>query len=180
MKLNRSKLRTMILKEIFDKNSSYYDFRLAYDQVAPGRTLQFEYEFETDDGLDYFLTITLPMTVETQDGIPVDVHTKTWQVEFDTEFGGYEMTMSYDIKVLNTVIQIVKDFVSNIRPRLPDPFNQVIDFEASAQEEAGYGEKGMRDTRRARIYKYMMKKQGIDSEIFVDPKSGQLNIKFQI
>jgi hypothetical protein len=88
--------------------------------------------------------------------------------------------MSYDIKVLNTVIQIVKDFVSNIRPRLPDPFNQVIDFEASAQEEAGYGEKGMRDTRRARIYKYMMKKQGIDSEIFVDPKSGQLNIKFQI
>lgn len=184
MKITRKKIRQLILKEIFDKNAAYYDFNMLKYRVVDKRPLIFEYEFVTDDNLDYVLTIRLPVVDLKDPDLKNRIHNFSWQIEFDIddEYGGsYELTGSYDLKVLNTVIQIVKDFVFNIRPNLPFPINTVRNFEASAQEEIeiGLSGEGKRDTRRARIYQYMMEKQGINAEISED-SAGAVVIKFQI
>tara|TARA_A100001011_G_scaffold69332_1_gene70825 strand:+ start:1236 stop:1784 length:549 start_codon:yes stop_codon:yes gene_type:complete len=182
MKITRKTLRKIILTEIFEKGAEHYAFTLSKHIIDNYRPLIFEYEFTTDDNLDYVLTIMLPMVGLNDPGLKDRIHTFSWQIEFDVDdmyAGSYELTGSYDLKVLNTVIQIVKDFVTNIRPGLPTPVNQVNNFEASVAEEQDLTRGNRRDYRRARIYQYMMKKQGISAEISFDSADDMI-IKFQI
>ena len=176
MKLTRRQLRKIILTEMFEKGSAFYPFKLIDKIIEENEPLEFEYKFSTDDGLNYIADIKLHWSSSYG-------YESEWDVNFDVEtgvnnpLGDYALTGSNDLKVLNTIIEIVKDFVSSVRPTLPDPFNQIIDFFAFVAEEET--KTGKRDTRRARIYKYMMKKRGINSDISYDPV-GNLMIKFQI
>ena len=86
------------------------------------------------------------------------------------------MTGKRDIKVLNTVIQVVKDFVANVRPTLPHPLYSFTNFKCEAEQEETHGGT---DDRRGRIYQYMLKKQGIASSLSVD-NSGRVIIEFEI
>ena len=65
-----------------------------------------------------------------------------------------ENDKSIGLKVLATIGAIVKDFAYNVRPTLNPPFNEATTFRAWT-----FGEfKG--DSRRMRIYKWMLQKAG--------------------
>ena len=178
MKLNRRKLRQLILAEIFEKGAKFYSFRLTDEIVDQNESLYFCYKFLTDDGLNYEVDIKLHWSESYG-------HEDEWDVDFDIDRTAedssdfYALTGSYDLKVLNTIIEIVKDFVANVRPRLPDPFNQIIDFNATVAEESDMDDLSKRDDRRARIYQYMMRKRGITSKISYD-RLDNIIIQFQI
>ena len=176
MKLNRKTLRKLILKEIFEKGAAAYKFVHAVDGRQRGRPEAHEYTFKTDHDLTYLVFI---YAKKQNTG---DEWTGSWDVSFSTIDlqdpldVNMDLTGKHDIKVLNTVIQVVKDFVSNVRPTLPDPLYTFTHFKCEAQQERGIPGG---DTRRGRIYQYMLKKQGISSELSLD-EYGSIIIEFVI
>ena len=181
MILSRKTLRKLILKEIFEKDAASYEFVHKVDGRQSGSPHSHEYMFKTDDDLIYLVQIYAMSEYGTGRNAE-KVWTGNWDVVFGTidpqdplEFS-MNMTGKRDIKVLNTVIQVVKDFVSNVRPTLPHPLYSFTNFKCEAeQEEAHSGT----DDRRGRIYQYMLKKQGITSALSVD-NSGRVIIEFEI
>ncbi len=157
----------MILKEIFEKDAASYQFVHKVDGRQSGRPHSHEYMFKTDDDLIYLVQI-YAMSEYGMGRNAEKVWTGSWDVVFGTidpqdplEFS-MNMTGKRDIKVLNTVIQVVKDFVSNVK--------------CEAEQEETHGGT---DDRRGRIYQYMLKKQGITSALSVD-NSGRVIIEFEI
>ena len=167
MKLTRKSLRKIILSEIFEKGANSYSFQYQgkkgdyWDDPAVH-----DYLFKTDDGLEYSVRIFAPKFYYTDGGEEYQGH---WDVSFtaDNKWG---LTGKNDIKVLNTIIQVVKDFVSDVRTRLPDPLATIIKFKSEAIQERGVPGG---DTRRGRIYQYMLKKQGIKSTLSFDRMGGR-------
>ena len=172
VKLSRRKLRRLILTEILDKDADYYEYELAYEEVGFGDPL-FEYEFFTKDGLLYLLKIEFNSS---------DSSIGEWSIEFDASdipSDTFRLTGSFDLKVLSTVTQIIKDFVRRVRPRLPDPFNSVNNFTCIARQEKTPD--GRPDYRRARIYAYILRKQGIDgAEVNMNQSTGDIVMNFVI
>ena len=170
MILNRKTLRKLILKEIFEKGAAAYQFVHKVDGRLRGRPHSHEYMFKTDHDLTYVVHIYAMSEYG------------SWDVVFNTVDpldpldDSVELTGKNDIKVLNTIIQVVKDFVANVRPTLPHPLYKFTNFKCeAAQEETHSGT----DDRRGRIYQYMLKKQGIASDLSVD-NSGRVIIEFEI
>jgi hypothetical protein len=172
MKLTRRILRKIILSEILDKDAPFYDYELAYQELGPGDPL-FEYEFFTKDGLLYLLKIEY---MPTEDGIG------KWDIEFDASdvpSDQFRLTGSFDLKVLSTVTQIVKDFVVNVRPGLPETYNKITNFTCIARQEKTID--GQPDRRRERIYRYILRKQGIPSvKVTTDAITGNIIMDFVI
>ena len=78
----------------------------------------------------------------------------------------WRMTNQLDLKVLATIGAIVKDFAYNVRPTLNPPFNEATTFRAWT-----FGEfKG--DSRRMRIYKWMLQRGGAQMIQTNDDESG--------
>ena len=182
MKLTRKKLRQIILTEIFEKDAKYYQYvysRGGSEEQNPSGA-KFEYEFQTDSGLQYTVTIYAP-----KDYFPEEdkaVFRGVWVVTFfaqdpnDLTKDAFGLTGENDMKVLNTIIQTVKDFVSNVRPTLPHPLYKFTRFKCEAEQESGIPGG---DTRRGRIYQYMLKKQGIKSDLRFD-EMGSVILEFEI
>tara|TARA_B100000674_G_C37915822_1_gene950852 strand:- start:1342 stop:1902 length:561 start_codon:yes stop_codon:yes gene_type:complete len=186
MKITRKKLRQIILTEIFEKDAKYYQYVYDRDSTDPNHIsgAMFEYEFQTDSGLKYTVSIYAP-----KDYFPEEDKSAfrgVWDVSFfaqdpnNPRRDAYGLTGENDMKVLNTIIQIVKDFVSNIRPTLPDPLSTFTHFKCEAQQERSRPGRPMgTDSRRGRIYQYMLKKQGISSQLSLD-EYGNVIIEFEI
>ena len=185
MKLTRKKLRKIILSEIFENDAAAYKFDHKVDGRQSGSPHSHEYMFKTDDDLIYLVYIYAKS--EYGEGRNAE---KVWTGNWDVVFGTIDpqdplkfsmnMTGKRDIKVLNTVIQVVKDFVSNVRPTLPDPLSTFTHFKCEAQQERSRPGRPMgTDSRRGRIYQYMLKKQGISSKLSLD-EYGSVIIEFVI
>ena len=184
MKLTRKKLRQIILAEIFEKDAKYYQFNHFSDGRLNGRPETHEFTFQTDGGFKYTVTIYAP-----KDYFPEDnksMFRGVWDVSFsalnpnDANSDWFGLTGENDMKVLNTIIQIVKDFVSNIRPTLPDELATIVNFKCEAEQERSRPGRPMgTDSRRGRIYQYMLKKQGISSQLSLD-EYGSVILEFTI
>ena len=172
MKITRQQLQRIILTEILDKDAPFYEYELAYQEIGPYDPV-FEYEFFTKDGLLYLLKIEF---------MPSDVGDGKWEIEFDASdvpMAAFKLTGSFDLKVLSTVTQIVKDFVLNVRPGLPEPYDKIINFTCVARQEKTLD--GQPDRRRERIYKYILEKQGISNvQVTTDSSSGKIVMDFVI
>ena len=84
----------------------------------------------------------------------------------------WRMTNQLDLKVLATIGAIVKDFAYNLRPTLNPPFNKAITFRAWT-----FGEfKG--DSRRMRIYKWMLQRGGAQN--IQSNEDGESNLSWEI
>lgn len=228
MKITRKKLRKLILKEMFKRgeNTGTYSFNLKtpIDQLIKNKSVSFVYKFEanSDEGLIGYSVKIVPLFTGGWGDAGYPIH---WDVSFDSDYHGagdsfdgesfstHNLTTNqFDLKVLNTVIAVVKDFVSNVRPKLKKKdennpngydhsFDELITFmsEASQDHELARARAQKKisqliasgnfktvpqvtkaypnllyptDDRRARIYLYMLKQNGIKGEIV---KSGSEN-----
>ena len=178
MKITRKALKKLILKELFEKGAAAYAFKHSVDGRQKGEPDVHSYEFTSDHGLQY----TVPVFAPKETFLGDVQYDGEWNVSFtakdpnNPDANAYGLTGMNDMKVLNTVIQVVKDFVSNVRPTLPDPLHTFTHFKCEAQQERGIPGG---DTRRGRIYQYMLKKQGIRSEISLD-EYGSIILEFVI
>ena len=188
MQITRKKLRKIILAEIFERGAEFYQFQRDIkkeDYWDPPDYGMHKYNFKTNDNLEYTVLIYAPKFHFADGGEEYQGH---WDVSFsakgaegsDQSYGhtgnAFGLTGKNDIKVLNTIIQVVKDFVSNVRTTLPDPLSTIINFKSEAIQERGVPGG---DTRRGRIYQYMLKKQGIKSTLSFD-KMGSVILEFTI
>ena len=179
MKLTRQRLRQVILAEIFEKDAKFYKYTHSRDGRQHDLPETHMFQFETDGGLRYTVLIYAPRIF----GYGSDPMFKgVWDVSFsaqdpkDSDRDAYGLTGKNDMKVLNTIIQIVKYFVSNVRPTLPDKLATIVDFKCEASQESGIPEG---DDRRGRIYQYMLRKQGIASKLRSD-REGKIILEFTI
>ena len=171
MKIFKSDLKKLIreslLLELF-KNLNPYSFTSKPYAANTGKsivTLGREYNFVTESGLNYRVLFT---HVDNRGDFDDEVSTAFnlennmyWDIQFLTLEKGHDLTNQNDTKVLHTVIATVKDFVQNVRPNFEDPdFRETRTFISECKSES----RG--DDRRAKVYQYMLKKQGItDSKI---------------
>ena len=165
MKIKKSQLRRIILNELFEKDAAVYNLTLSSDGAKSPEYVK--YSFSTDDDLKYEVKISA-LTRNRRDRTPVGWSVNFWNLSQGTWAGvrEYELTNKFDLKVLNTIIQAVKTFITDVRPDLPEPYASVNKFTSYVEEEDDYVRRlNNYDTRRARIYQYMLKKKGIPSEI---------------
>ena len=180
MKLTRRQLmyiiresRQSLLLELF-KNLNPYPFSArpytvrAYNTTGEPSEIPLgsEYNFTTEAGLNYSVFFT-HMDFE---GVNDDEDVSTafsldknvyWDIQFKTSEQGHDLTNQNDMKVLHTIIATVKDFVQNVLPNFEDSaFRETRTFISECNSEYPG------DDRRAKVYQYMLKKQGIvNSEI---------------
>ena len=174
MKIFKNKLRRLIreslLLEMF-KNLKPYTFSKKPLIINVGSlyptTIGSEYNFVTDSGLNYSVSFThidnkgdirMPDDVNAVFNLGKNMY---WDISFTTAEKGHELTNQNDIKVLHTIIATVKDFVQNVLPNFEDSaFRETRVFVSECNSEHNG------DDRRAKVYQYMLKKQGItNSEI---------------
>lgn len=173
-KLIREMIKESLLLEMF-KNLNPYPFSSQPDiidtDLSGDMPLRFIYVFQTKSGLNYHISIEYMMSDSSEDieavystfDLKGDAY---WEIQFyvkkSSRLGGadYSLTNENDIRVLHTVIEITKSFVKNVLPTLKDE-DQKMTREFVSECNSEYSG----DARRANVYQYMLKKQGIPSKI---------------
>lgn len=131
-----------ILKEVGEGSSNIYE----YSRVRFGE-VEGEYNFETENGWEYWVTFELTDPLNFPGAaIKVDFGVHGEENNFETEEGK-------TIKVINTIIKILKDHVDNINFEKYSGIDYIIFVGAS--KGGGSDIK----SKRSKIYHYFTKKQ---------------------
>ena len=172
----RQLIRESLLLEMF-KNLNPYSFSSQPDiidhDLSGDIPLRFIYIFQSKSGLNYHVSIDYMMSDGSDDVEAIystfDLKGEAyWEIQFyvkkTASLSGpradYSLTNENDIRVLHTVIEITKSFVKNVLPTLKDE-DQKMTREFVSECNSEYSG----DDRRANVYQYMLKKQGIPSKI---------------
>jgi hypothetical protein len=176
MKILKRSLKKMIreslLLELF-KNLNPYPFSSQPDIIHRDMSdvpVEYIYVFKADDGSDYRISFKHIDIIDSDISNSFSLNKKMyWDVQFysmkqSKEFlrkeRDYSLTNKNDMRVLHTVIEVTKTFVKNVLPELED-LDQRETREFISECNSEYDG----DDRRAKVYQYMLKKQGIASEI---------------
>ena len=170
MRIHKNKLKKLVreslLLELF-KHLNPYPFSGKPYTVYNGRetiTIGGEYSFTTEAGLNYSVFFTHINNRGASDEVSTAFNLDEnmyWDIHFKTAEKGHDLTNQNDMKVLHTIIATVKDFVQNMLPGFED-----LDFKSTRTFISECNSEHPGDDRRAKVYQYMLKKQGIsDSQI---------------
>jgi len=171
-KLIRKMIRESLLLEMF-KNLNPYPFSSEPDIIHRDMEdvpIEYIYVFKADDDSDYRISFSHIDIIESHISNSFNLKKKMyWDIQFysmkpDKEFlsqkRDYALTNKNDIRVLHTVIEVTKSFVKNVLPKLED-----LDQRETREFISECNSEYEGDDRRAKVYQYMLKKQGISSEI---------------
>lgn len=139
-----------LLSELFD-TSNTFDWRLVDEDVYDdGRVIYTTYQFSTDQ-TDYEVKIKPYLDMDYEGLIPPH------RVDFRS--GLTKMTGEHEaLKVISTVVDICEDFVSN--------HNKIKQLAIFAQKDTNnVGPTSQLDSKRGRIYQYILKKKLPTSKI---------------
>jgi len=153
----RKLIRKSILQEIF-KNPSAYPFRedRVFGFVGSSRQSQARFLFNGRDGDEYYVKIEWSDSKE------------MWKISFDVVGGNFSYTGKGDLKVLGTVIAIVRHFIEETLPDHPN----LDDYFRGQNRFVIKPEGQFRDMKRAEVFQAILKKQGVDSELAGHPLFG--------
>ena len=161
MKLTKQKLYGLIkealLTELFD-TTDVYPFKMnetVYNKID-------EQNWAFSDRPEEEMIATYEFIAQKDENAPpipytVKFESETDEMAIEVDFKAnatWDMTNQMDLKVYSTVVAIIKHFTFNARPNLKYPFSQQTQFRAIAATEI------LGDSRRKRIYTYMLKKMG--------------------
>lgn len=167
MKISRQKLRDLIreglLLELFDSDAYLFNFESHVIDEPDQDYVALTYNFTTDDGNIYFVSIN------------ADGPDSAWDIMFRVVDGDYtDLTGQFDMRVYATVAEIVKDFVANRLPYLKnESMRRLRLFEISPM--SGFED----DSRRGRVYQRMLKNYGIDAALVKD-MTGAYLLQFEL
>lgn len=155
MKISKHRIKRLII-EMFEKPRSYPISEPAvYFQY--GDAPYFKYLFTSKDDDEYKVEIEWSNRFD------------LWKIDFDIVGGDFKLTNKRDLKVISTVIEAVKKFILHDLENhddVDDKFSSCKEFLIQpATEKAG-------DMQRTRLFQYILKKNGIDSQLTGNPFLG--------
>jgi hypothetical protein len=142
-----------IIGEIGEATSNPYSYKLTYEDGNNEDEGYYTYEFETNSGTKYEVSVKLSTTYREKSG---GKNTKEIVVAFKTKNGEYEdVTQENDsYRIMATVIQIVKDYLKET------PDVDIIEFSPAKSKD--------NDSRRENMYKAYISKQLPGSKVSVN------------
>lgn len=157
MKLTKEKLLELVQEQLILELFDRAPYNFTKEEPVYRQLSEEEGYYEEDNEWEMVMMYHFISDKDPDNKLRYDVQFKCFsdEQEFKVDFKAnktWKMTNQKDLKIYTTIIAIVKDFAENVRPTLNDPFNKVTNFTAQSAAEFGG------DERRARIYKYMLKK----------------------